>query len=560
MPVRLISMQVFGCVLRDCTTPSHARADVGVVPSCKLGTRRAKKGSVEDRGHDRELANLDDTGRRSEFDDLMDVERAPQARARSRSPVNILLVDDSPAKLLTYEVILAELQENLIKTSSAEEAFDVLLKNDVALVLTDVSMPEVDGFEFAKALRAHPRFEAMPIVFVTAIAHSDLDRLHGYTSGAVDYVTSPVVPELLRAKVKVFVDLYRRNRELATLKAELEARVAERTAELQAYTARLAESEQRYRALIDNANDIVATFDLEGIFTSVNPAVERILGYKPADLVGTRLNQFIPQEEIRLHDAMLRRKLEGEASTQYEMQALAKAGRRRVTLEVNSKLLFDAVGKPIGVHSIARDITERKEAEARQTVLIRELQHRTKNLLAVIQSIVTNTLANSRDLSSARDATVGRLHALARAQEFIATGSTAGVGLRDLVDAELAGFAARLRIDGAPLVVDGGFAQQFALVVHELATNAAKYGSLSTPAGRVLIAWEITQQNDEPMLRFSWLERDGPPVSAPTQRGFGSRLIAAASNGAPRIAYRESGLEFALDVPLWQVIGARKSD
>jgi PAS domain S-box-containing protein len=487
-------------------------------------------------------------------------ERAPHARARSRSPVNILLVDDTPAKLLTYEVILAELQENLIKTSSAEEAFDVLLKNDVALVLTDVSMPEVDGFEFAKALRAHPRFEATPIVFVTAIAHSDLDRLHGYTSGAVDYVTAPVVPELLRAKVKVFVDLYRRNRELATLKAELEARVAERTAELQAYTARLAESEQRYRALIDNANDIVATFDLEGRFTSVNPAVERVLGYKPPDMVGTQLSQYVPQDEIPVHDSMLQRKLQGEASTQYEMQALAKADRRRVTLEVNSKLLFDAAGKPIGVHSIARDITERKEAEARQTVLIRELQHRTKNLLAVIQSIVTNTLANSRDLSSAKDATVGRLHALARAQEFIAAGSTAGVGLRDLIEAELSAFAARLKIDGAALVVDGGFAQQFSLVVHELATNAAKYGSLSTPVGRVLIAWEIIQQDDEPMLSFSWLERDGPQVSAPTQRGFGSRLIAAASNGAPRISYHERGLEFALDVPLWQVIGARKSD
>src|ERR1700730_1618371 len=158
----------------------------------------------------------------------MTLEAAPRPQAPPRAPVNILLVDDTPAKLLTYEVMLADLNENLIKTSSAAEAFAVLLKTDVALVLTDVSMPDVDGFESAKSLRAHPRFELPPIVFVSAMAHSDLDRLHGYTSDAVDYVTAPVVPEVLRAKVKVFADLYRKQRELESLKGELEARVDER--------------------------------------------------------------------------------------------------------------------------------------------------------------------------------------------------------------------------------------------------------------------------------------------------------------------------------------------
>jgi PAS domain S-box-containing protein len=482
----------------------------------------------------------------------MALEPTPRPKAPSRSPVNILLVDDTPAKLLTYEVMLADLGENLIKASSAAEAFAVLLKTDVALVLTDVSMPDVDGFEFAKSLRAHPRFEFTPIVFVSAMAHSDLDRLHGYTSGAVDYVTAPVVPEVLRAKVKVFADLYRRQRELETLKGKLETRVAERSA-------RLAESEQRYRRLIDNASDIVSTMDLEGRFTSVNPAVERVLGYRPQELIGTDLSRYVYQGEVAKQDVMLRLKLEGETSTQYEMQMLAKDG-RRITLEVNSNLILDAAGAPIGIQSIARDVSERKDAEARQSVLMHELQHRTKNLLAVIQSIVTNTLANSRDLTSAKVAMVGRLHALARAQDFITAGSTAGVSLRTLVEAELSAFATRLKIDGVPVIVDGGFAQQFALVIHELATNAAKYGSLSTPNGRVLVGWEIIHERDEPVLSFHWIERDGPAVSAPTERGFGSRLIAVATNGAPRISYEKTGLEFAVDVPLSQVMGARKSD
>jgi len=485
----------------------------------------------------------------------MTAEPLSTTKARAPSPVNILLVDDTPAKLLTYEVMLAELNENLIKASSADEAFQVLLKTDVALVLTDVSMPEVDGFEFAKALREHPRFEATPIVFVSSIAQSDLDRLRGYASGAVDYVVTPVTPELLRAKVKTYVDLYRRQRELERLKSELEKRVAEGTAELAAFTTRLLESEERYRTVIDNANDIIATFDLDGRFTSVNPAVERILGYTPQQLIGTDLANYIPEEEIATHEAMRRRKLEGEPSTRYEMQALAKDGQRRVTLEINSKLMFKGTGEPVGIQSIARDITERKEAEARQAVLIHELQHRTKNLLAVMQSIVTNTLAHSRDLVGAKDALVGRLHALARAQEFITAGSTAGVSLRKLVEAELSAFVTRMKLDGVPLVVDGSFAQQFALVIHELATNAAKYGSLSMPSGRVFIGWVIAHEGDEPHLKFWWLERDGPPVNAPEERGFGSQLIAVASIGEPRIEYKETGLEFSVDVPLRHVMG-----
>src|SRR5438876_9154197 len=151
------------------------------------------------------------------------------------APVNILLVDDTPAKLLTYEVVLVELGEKLIKANSVEEALGILLKVDVALILTDVSMPTVDGFDFARTVREHPRFRTIPIVFVSAIADSDLDRLRGYASGAVDYVTAPFAPELLRAKVKVFVDLSRKQRELETLKAELEGRIAKRTARLAAY-------------------------------------------------------------------------------------------------------------------------------------------------------------------------------------------------------------------------------------------------------------------------------------------------------------------------------------
>src|ERR1700724_936069 len=146
--------------------------------------------------------------------------------------VNILLVDDQQAKLLSHEVVLAEIGENVLKASSARQAFEVLLKNEVALILIDVCMPDLDGFELASMIREHPRFQTTAIIFVSAIALTDLDRLKGYEHGAVDYVPVPVVPGVLRAKVRVFAELYRKTRQLERLNAELELRVAARTEEL----------------------------------------------------------------------------------------------------------------------------------------------------------------------------------------------------------------------------------------------------------------------------------------------------------------------------------------
>ena len=138
------------------------------------------------------------------------------------APVNILLVDDQPAKLLTYEALLGDLGENLIMVGSGREALRCLLTTDIALALIDVCMPDLDGFELATLIRQHPRFRKTPLIFVSALQVSEIDTLRGYEAGAVDYVPVPVVPEVLRAKVRVFVELHRKTRELEQLNAELE--------------------------------------------------------------------------------------------------------------------------------------------------------------------------------------------------------------------------------------------------------------------------------------------------------------------------------------------------
>ena len=306
----------------------------------------------------------------------------------------------------------------------------------------------------------------------------------------------------------------------------------------------LSQSEQRYRDLVDNANDIVATVDLQGRFTSINPAVERVLGQRPAELIGVSVDTLIPPDELPKHESMLQRKLEGEGATRYETQVQAKDG-RRVTLEVNSKLIRDGDGSPVAIHSISRDITDRKDADARQALLLRELQHRAKNLLAVVQSITLSTLRNSPDKSTVEDTILGRFQALARAQDFVAAGPGGGASVDEIVRAELAPFGTQALIEGPSIIVRTSFAQMFALVVHELATNATKYGALSTPDGHTSIRWSV----DGDVFSFSWIERGGPRVEPPSATGFGTKLIKVALDGMPRISYGPGGFEYEVVIP-----------
>jgi signal transduction histidine kinase len=199
--------------------------------------------------------------------------------------VNILLVDDQPGKLLAYEAILSDLGENLIKASSGREALDHLLRTDITIVLMDVSMPDLDGFELATIIRQHPRYQKTAIIFVSAVHLTDLDRLKGYRSGAVDYVSVPVIPELLRAKVSVFAELYRKTRESERLTRELEQRVAERTAALQAAVNRQSELAEELRNADRRKDEFLALLahELRNPLAPVRNAAEIIRLKAPSD-------------------------------------------------------------------------------------------------------------------------------------------------------------------------------------------------------------------------------------------------------------------------------------
>ncbi len=345
--------------------------------------------------------------------------------------INILLVDDQPAKLLSYEAILRELGENLLTADSARAAFEHLLRAEVAVVLVDVYMPDLDGFELARMIREHPRFKDTAIIFISAVLLTDVDFMRGYESGAVDYVSVPVVPEILRAKVRIFAELYRKRRQLERLNRELEERVAERTAALEATAAELRQNEEGLR------------------------------------------------------------------------------------------------------HAV------------------RELDHRAKNLLAIVQSVLR--LSKAESTAEFIAAVTGRIRALSLAHSLLAQSRWQGVELARLVEAEMAPLAGseapRIAIEGPPVALLPASAQSLAIALHELATNAARHGALSRPEGKVAIRWAFGPER----LDLQWVEHGGPPAAPPVRRGFGINAVVASVErqlgGAVAFDWRREGLKLELRIP-----------
>ena len=440
--------------------------------------------------------------------------------------VNVLLVDDQPGKLLSYEVMLAELGENLIKTSSAKEALEVLLKTDIAVILVDVCMPEFDGFELARMIRDHPRYQRTAIIFISAIHISEADSLRGYDAGAVDYVPVPVVPEVLRAKVKVFAELYRKTRMLEELNRELETRVAERTAAVESFAMRLMESERGRSLALAAGNMGSWEYNFADDSWVIDEGQYRIFGVEPD---GRQLSDEFVRSLFRKEDwdkmlSLLHAATTEQRTFQTELRLVRENGEARWCL-ITAVLAFDERGKPQRVSGVTIDTTDRKEAELKQALLAREVDHRARNALAVVQAIVR--LGRAKTTEEYINGVEGRVRALARSHELLSQSRWQGADIKRLVAEEFApyqgGEGCRATLSGSAIILPPDKAQSVALIVHELATNAAKYGALSGGAGHVDLAWSLCDAK----LTLRWLETGGPRVSAPTTKGFGTKIIEA---------------------------------
>jgi PAS domain S-box-containing protein len=472
-----------------------------------------------------------------------------------KTRINILIVDDQPGKLLTYEAVLEALDENLVKANSAKEAFDCLLRNEFAVVLVDVCMPELDGYQLASMIREHPRFEKTPIIFISAIYLSDLDRLRGYESGAVDYMPVPVVPEILRAKVKVFVDLHRKTRELERLNQSLEDRVAERTAELRSSNERLRLASEAARF-----GTYECRFPTGRIHCSAQ--MKSLLGQ---DAEGDfDLDYFFslidPSDRAAVRRCMMASQRDEEDRHQVEFRVPQKDGSVRWLLDCGRAFFEDAGrDRPARVVGTVLDVTERKHVEERQLILMAELDHRVKNILANVSAIAKLSSKQTVSVEHFVKALDGRIQAISRAHSLLRRDSWTGIDIDSYLREILAPFIQaqnkNIVMRGEPLTLIPKAGQSLALALHELATNAAKYGSLSVPGGSVQISWSRITDAEGGVVRIVWKERGGPSVAKPDGKGFGSTVIgSAATELGAKLTYEfePDGVIFILEAPIEQ--------
>jgi PAS domain S-box-containing protein len=464
---------------------------------------------------------------------------------------NILLVDDQPAKLMSYEVILSQLGENLLKAHSAREAFEILLKEEVAVLLVDVCMPELDGFELARMLREHPRYERTAIIFISAIHLSDLDRVRGYETGAVDYVPVPVVPEILRAKVRIFVELWRKTHQLEKLNNELEQRVQERTAEVERSAAQLGETAERLRLASEAAGFGTYDYNIAEGRVYWSPYLREIAGIAGDEPLSLDSALAVVHPE---HRDLVRRHIAGytpdEGRRELEFKIVRSDGETRWLLD-RGQVVSSGNGPGLRVMGTVIDITNRKRIEERQRLLMAELDHRVKNILGNVSAIARLSRRSARSVEEFVEALDGRIQAISRAHSLLRRGAWGGADLSEFVGEALSPFlsSGNIKIVGEPVRIVAEVAQSMALILHELATNAVKHGALSTPAGRVTVGWTRMASGH---LRFSWQEMGAPPATPPSSKGFGLTVLQAAASDLGAVATCEfppDGFHYTLQGP-----------
>jgi PAS domain S-box-containing protein len=311
------------------------------------------------------------------------------------------------------------------------------------------------------------------------------------------------------------------------------------------------ETALRLAAIIESSDDAIVGKDLDGIITSWNGGAERIFGYLAEEIIGKPITILIPPDCQKEEEAIMERVRRGQRVEHYETIRRRKHG-ELIDISLSISPVRDAQGKVIGASKIARDITEHKRSQAQIVNLAREAEHRTKNILSTV--LATVRLSHSDTSDDLKQLIEGRVLALAKVHTLFVESRWAGAELHRLVTQELLAYGgennARVRIDGPAAMLEPSTAQTAAISLHELATNAAKYGALSAAGGQVEVVWSRTA--DE-RLSLRWIESGGPTITPPTHRGFGTRIMEnmiGQLRGEVRFDWRAEGLMCEIALPL----------
>jgi two-component system CheB/CheR fusion protein len=313
-------------------------------------------------------------------------------------------------------------------------------------------------------------------------------------------------------------------------------------------------------AIVASSEDAIISHDLEGTITSWNVGAKKIYGYTASEMIGQPMSTLLDDVQIDEWPQNLARLREGKPVTDIDISRVTK-GHRVVNVSLTISPMRDGKGVIIGASAVARDISSRKLAEERANMLMAELDHRVKNILSVVSSVVTQTLKESESNKTARAEIEGRIQAIARAHSLLTERGGVEGSLRELVDNELRPYKrnANVTISGDDIVLTSRANLSIALAIHELATNAAKYGALSTSEGHLDVTWQIKGASHNPELEISWQEAEGPVVTPPIRRGFGTKLIERSLviglSAKVNREFLETGVRCVISVPLTPDIG-----
>ena len=316
-------------------------------------------------------------------------------------------------------------------------------------------------------------------------------------------------------------------------------------------------TETRLAAIVTSSDDAIVSKTLDGVVTSWNAGAERIFGYTPAEMIGQPITRIIPRELLHQETEILTRLRKGERIDHFETVRVAKDG-HQVQVSLSVSPIRDQSGRVVGASKIARDISERKDAERIQRLLIDELNHRVKNTLATVQAIGRQSLAHARSERDFVDSFSHRIQALARAHSLLTESNMQGASLSDLVvEQALIGRALGPRVSyaGPALDLDPQRTIHLGMILHELSSNARRHGALSTPTGRVDIIWEVRAAGSRTLI-LTWEESGGPVLPKPNNTGFGSKLIeqtVRGYGGDAQTDYRAEGIFCRIEFPLADV-------
>ena len=461
----------------------------------------------------------------------------------------VLVADDNP-DMRTYIGRLLGAHWDVDIVEDGNSAIEAIRKNPPDLVVTDAMMPGLDGFGLLAAIRNDPRLRDLPVIMLSARAGEEA-RIEGLEAGADYYLTKPFSARELVAQVNANLTLARVRSEAAR--------------DLRAGEEALRRRTTQFETLLNEAPLGVYLVDADFKIQAVNPTALPVFGDIP-NLVGRDFDEVIrilwPKHHADEVVRLFRHTLEtGEPYMTPEHIEERRDRKVREYYEWRINRIPLPEGR-FGVVCYFSDISAQVRARQQRELLINELNHRVKNTLATVQSIAAQTLKGTTVPVTVKSALESRLLSMAGAHDVLTQQNWEGADLRNIVEKALSPFMAPRRefdVDGPDIRLLPKSALAVAMAVHELATNAAKYGALSSGSGRISVQWTIAER-DEQHLRIVWTETGGPKVAAPSSKGFGSRLIerglAGQLGGEAVIDYRETGVVCRIMAPLGTITGS----